>query len=53
MIGAGKNFIITKGKSSKKEYYFTVTEICQNGDFFDFILDSDGVSDSVARQLFL
>ena len=53
MIGAGKNFIITKGKSSKKEDYFTVTEICQNGDFFDFILDSDGVSDSVARQLFL
>jgi len=53
MIGAGKNFIITKAKQSKKEYYFTVTEICQNGDFFDFILDSDGVPDSIGRQLFL
>jgi hypothetical protein len=49
MLGAGEDFIFTKGTKSKKKYYFTVTEICSNGDFFDFILDSDGVSDSIGR----
>jgi serine/threonine protein kinase len=52
LLGAGRSQINKNGKASSKDSFYIVSELCPNGEAFDFVQDAGGLKDDHARTLF-
>jgi serine/threonine protein kinase len=52
LLGAGRSQICKNGKASKTDSYYIVSELCSNGEAFDFVQDAGGLKDHYARTMF-
>jgi serine/threonine protein kinase len=52
IYGVGRNNLI-EGETDLGERYFVVTEVCDNGELFEFVTACKGFEENVARTLFL
>lgn len=52
LLGAGRSQIHKNGKASSKDSFYIVSELCPNGEAFDFVQDAGGLKDEYARTMF-
>jgi serine/threonine protein kinase len=52
IYGVGRNNL-DEGGADRGERYFVVTEICENGELFEFVTASQGFPEEIARKQFL
>jgi hypothetical protein len=50
-MGAGRNHHF-KNTETSGEKFFIVSEIAENGELFDYVQDSEGLKEEIARTLF-
>lgn len=51
IYGVGRNNLIDQG-NDLGERYFVVTEVCENGELFEFVISTGGFSEEVTRKVF-
>ena len=51
IFGVGRNNLIDAG-NDLGERYFVVTEVCANGELFEFVTGTGGFSEEIARTIF-
>lgn len=52
LLGAGRSQICKNGRPSSKDSFYIVSELCANGEAFDFVQDAGGLKDAYARTMF-
>lgn len=49
MLGCGRSFMCKGGKKTDREVYYMCSEICNNGDSFDYVAAAGGLPEPFAR----
>lgn len=44
--------MIKNGKEKTESDFYIVSELCQNGELFDYVYKANGLSENICRQLF-
>jgi len=52
ILGHGQSKMIKNGKEKTESDFYIVSELCQNGELFDYVYKANGLSENICRQLF-
>lgn len=52
LIGAGKDIIMKDGKPRGKESFYIISELCSNGEMFEYIQLAEGLPEPISITLF-
>ena len=51
--GAGSASLIKLDSTKTSPRYYTVTDLCEKGELFDFVNDANGLDEGMARRFFI